>query len=353
MPEGDSLHRAAARLQPLVGLRLAATSPHPRGLVTGVAKAVDGRRLEGVEAVGKNLLLRFEGGVTVRSHLRMNGRWRVGPVGSTSAGRPWLVLRGGRDRGDPVERARADARPRPGPPARPGPPRRRVGSCRARRPATSRGRLAAARRGAPGSAARRGHREHVDVGGALGRPRVALACRWPRRATRSSSRRWRGHGRRCARPSRERGRRGPSTAAPVAPAAVVGRRSSRAARATTTAPPTGARRANHLARPLLDPFHSVRARVRSGDDRKYARAPCALPRARVDRDGRHGRRLRGDRRNARPPGRDQDPQRAIRRRSRDPSAVRARGADRCAALGRAERRSRSSTLPRLRVSPRS
>ena len=94
MPEGDSLHRAAARLQPLVGLRLAATSPHPRGLVTGVAKAIDGRRLEGVEAVGKNLLLRFEGGVTVRSHLPMNGRWRVGRVGSTGAGRPWLVLRG-------------------------------------------------------------------------------------------------------------------------------------------------------------------------------------------------------------------------------------------------------------------
>jgi endonuclease VIII len=94
MPEGDSLHRAAARLQPLVGLRLAATSPHPRGLVTGVARAVDGLRLESVEAVGKNLLLRFEGGVTVRSHLRMNGRWRVGPAGSTGAGRPWLLLRG-------------------------------------------------------------------------------------------------------------------------------------------------------------------------------------------------------------------------------------------------------------------
>ena len=94
MPEGDSLHRTADRLLPLVGLRLAARSPHLRGLVTGVAAAVDGLRLEGLEAVGKHLLLRFEGGVTVRSHLRMNGRWRVGPAGSTGAGRPWLVLRG-------------------------------------------------------------------------------------------------------------------------------------------------------------------------------------------------------------------------------------------------------------------
>src|SRR4051812_39580426 len=95
MPEGDSLHRAAARLRPLVGHLVAASSPHPRGLATGVAAAVDGRRLESVQAVGKHLLLRFDGGVTVRSHLRMNGRWRVGSIGTTGVGRPWLVLRAG------------------------------------------------------------------------------------------------------------------------------------------------------------------------------------------------------------------------------------------------------------------
>ena len=93
MPEGDSLHRAALRLRPLVGQRVGATSPNPRGLVTGVAAAVDGRILESVEAVGKHLLLRFEGGVTVRSHLRLTGRWRVGPAGAQQMGRPWLVLR--------------------------------------------------------------------------------------------------------------------------------------------------------------------------------------------------------------------------------------------------------------------
>jgi endonuclease-8 len=93
MPEGDSLHRAARRLQVLVGERVEADSPHPRGAATGVARAVDGRVLESVEAVGKNLLLRFEGGVTVRSHLRMNGRWRVGRRGGSRAGSPWLLLR--------------------------------------------------------------------------------------------------------------------------------------------------------------------------------------------------------------------------------------------------------------------
>jgi endonuclease-8 len=93
MPEGDSLHRAARRLQVLVGQRVEAESPHPRGAATGVARAVDGRVLESVEAIGKNLLLRFDGGVTVRSHLRMNGRWRVGRPGARRVGSPWLVLR--------------------------------------------------------------------------------------------------------------------------------------------------------------------------------------------------------------------------------------------------------------------
>ena len=94
MPEGDSLHRAARRLQPLVGQRLEAASPNPRAQVTGVAPCVDGRVLESVEAVGKNLLLRFEGGIVVRSHLRMTGRWRLEPRGKLRAGLPWLVLRG-------------------------------------------------------------------------------------------------------------------------------------------------------------------------------------------------------------------------------------------------------------------
>jgi endonuclease-8 len=94
MPEGDTLHRTAAHHRLLVGDRVEAISPHPRGAATGVAAAVDGLRLEAVDAVGKNLLLRFEGGVTLRSHLRMNGRWRVDPRGSDRSGRPWLVLRG-------------------------------------------------------------------------------------------------------------------------------------------------------------------------------------------------------------------------------------------------------------------
>jgi endonuclease-8 len=94
MPEGDSLHRAAARLQPLVGQALTAESPHPRGQATGVARVLDGRVLESVEAIGKHLLLHFEGGVVLRSHLRMTGRWRVEQRGARRYGLPWLVLSG-------------------------------------------------------------------------------------------------------------------------------------------------------------------------------------------------------------------------------------------------------------------
>ena len=94
MPEGDSLHRAARRLQVLVGERVEVETPHPRAAVKGLAKRLDGRRIEAVEAVGKNLLLRFEGGLVLRSHLRMKGRWRVERRGAARVGKPWLVLRG-------------------------------------------------------------------------------------------------------------------------------------------------------------------------------------------------------------------------------------------------------------------
>jgi endonuclease VIII len=96
MPEGDSIHRVAQRLQTLVGEQLEVETPHPRARVTGVAGRLDRRRLLGVEAVGKNLLLRFEDGLVLRSHLRMKGRWQVIERNGTSTrrGMPWLVLRG-------------------------------------------------------------------------------------------------------------------------------------------------------------------------------------------------------------------------------------------------------------------
>lgn len=95
MPEGDSLRRVAERAAALAGEVVRVEAPHPRAAALRIAERLDGKRLERVEAVGKNLLLTFEGGLMLRSHLRMRGRWRVGPAGERVFGTPWLVLRGG------------------------------------------------------------------------------------------------------------------------------------------------------------------------------------------------------------------------------------------------------------------
>ena len=94
MPEGDAIHRAARRLQVLAGQRIEVETPHPRAAIKGLVDRLDGRMLESVEAAGKNVLLRFEGGLVLRSHLRMTGRWRVERRGASRSGRPWLILRG-------------------------------------------------------------------------------------------------------------------------------------------------------------------------------------------------------------------------------------------------------------------
>jgi endonuclease VIII len=94
MPEGDALHRAAERLRVLEGEIVTVETPHPRAAVLRLPERLDGLRLERVQAVGKNLLLSFEGGLLLRSHLRMHGRWRVQAAGTEPHGTPWLVLRG-------------------------------------------------------------------------------------------------------------------------------------------------------------------------------------------------------------------------------------------------------------------
>jgi endonuclease-8 len=69
---------------------------HPRARATGVAERLDGRCLEAVEARGKNLLLRFEGGRVLRSHLGMSGSWRTMALDTPVRGVPWLLLTGER-----------------------------------------------------------------------------------------------------------------------------------------------------------------------------------------------------------------------------------------------------------------
>ncbi|HEX7094565.1 MAG TPA: DNA-formamidopyrimidine glycosylase family protein [Acidimicrobiales bacterium] len=74
MPEGDTLHRIADRLRPrLEGHRLVRFEA-PR--VTGY-RPRPGDRIESVEAVGKHLLVRFERGIVLQTHLRMTGTWHL------------------------------------------------------------------------------------------------------------------------------------------------------------------------------------------------------------------------------------------------------------------------------------
>jgi endonuclease VIII len=98
MPEGDTIHRTARRLQAALGGRemALADAPNPRSPIHGRAGELQGRVLERAEARGKNLLAHFSGGLAIHSHLGMSGRWRIRTDGRSPYGRPWLVLASGR-----------------------------------------------------------------------------------------------------------------------------------------------------------------------------------------------------------------------------------------------------------------
>lgn len=93
MPEGDTLYRAAAGLRPLLVGR-----PVTAARVRLPGPAIDrvvGSTVTAVESHGKNLLIRFDNGFEVRTHLRMNGSWhryRPGEAWKRAPSRARLVL---------------------------------------------------------------------------------------------------------------------------------------------------------------------------------------------------------------------------------------------------------------------
>ena len=95
MPEGDTLFRTAQGLRPyLVGRDVRAARAQGPGPVPQVQRII-GKRVDAVEAQGKNLLIRFDGGLELRTHLRMNGSWhryRPGERWRRPPGRARLVL---------------------------------------------------------------------------------------------------------------------------------------------------------------------------------------------------------------------------------------------------------------------
>ena len=71
-------------------------TPHPRHGADRWPERLAGRAVRGAQARGKHLLVRFEGDLTLHSHLRMTGSWGVYERGRRwhrAPHRAWLVLR--------------------------------------------------------------------------------------------------------------------------------------------------------------------------------------------------------------------------------------------------------------------
>ncbi|MEV4396156.1 DNA-formamidopyrimidine glycosylase family protein [Nonomuraea sp. NPDC049607] len=84
MPEGDAVYRTAARLRGALDGRVLTRSDFrvPRHATADLT----GRTVLTTVSRGKHLLTRIEGGLTVHTHLRMDGSWRVMPAGRRTAG---------------------------------------------------------------------------------------------------------------------------------------------------------------------------------------------------------------------------------------------------------------------------
>ena len=98
MPEGDTIASAAKRIRAAVidAPIESVETPHPRFGRDRWAEKLAGRDVRAVDTHGKNLFVRFDGGLTIYSHLRMGGVWGVTRRGERwrrSPRRAWLVIR--------------------------------------------------------------------------------------------------------------------------------------------------------------------------------------------------------------------------------------------------------------------
>jgi endonuclease-8 len=82
MPEGDTLFRTAVALRDALGGRkVTAARGRPDGAALG---RVVGSKVSRVESQGKHLLVDFDNGLTLHTHLRMHGSWH-----RYRTGEPW------------------------------------------------------------------------------------------------------------------------------------------------------------------------------------------------------------------------------------------------------------------------
>jgi endonuclease-8 len=93
MAEGDTIYRIAAELRPvLVGRPVRAARARTRSRVDRLV----GATVSSIDTAGKNLLIHFSNGLSVRTHLGMTGTWhhyRPGQTWRRPAARAALVLK--------------------------------------------------------------------------------------------------------------------------------------------------------------------------------------------------------------------------------------------------------------------
>jgi endonuclease-8 len=98
MPEGDTIRYAAKRMRAVLEGRAPdeIVTPQPRHERDRWPPRLAGRAVRSIDAHGKHLFLRFEGDLTLHSHLRMTGSWGVYEKGRRwrrAPWRAWLILR--------------------------------------------------------------------------------------------------------------------------------------------------------------------------------------------------------------------------------------------------------------------
>jgi endonuclease-8 len=97
VPEGDTIAYAANRIRPVLEAQVPdeIRTPHPRHGFDRWPQRLAGQAITQVDTHGKHLFLRFEGGLTLHSHLGMIGVWGVYAPGrrwGRSERRAWIVL---------------------------------------------------------------------------------------------------------------------------------------------------------------------------------------------------------------------------------------------------------------------
>jgi endonuclease-8 len=97
VPEGDTIAYAASRMRPVLegAVPDAIRTPQPRHALDRWPQRLAGRAVSEIRTHGKHLLICFEGGLVIHSHLRMTGAWAVYPPDRRwrrAPRRAWLVL---------------------------------------------------------------------------------------------------------------------------------------------------------------------------------------------------------------------------------------------------------------------